>query len=461
MKEPKVAIVIVTWNKVDDVMSLLDSLHNIDYGNFETVVVDNASNDGTSEQIKIRFPNIKLLTNDSNLGGTGGFNRGIDYVMKNIDCKYIWLLDNDVSILENTLLENIKVLEKNEEIGIIGSAIINKDFKNNVVECGARINWTNGWFKPNCRNTNIKKLENNLYVSDYVAICSAVARKDVIETVGLMDERYFLIWDDMDLCTKIKKSGYKVYANPKSVVYHKAYTEKDSMVPDLYYLRRNCLLYFSKYSNFLNLALFNNLNRMTNYYFFLKLNNKELEAQILSDGLKDYFTNTWGHKDYYNFFNNGYSTAKPLKEFEFAENEKVLILNQGSIYSIQKTIDELNKHKNLKIHILTEKQREDLLLNLNYPVITMNRSVSSYIYNFIKISLMGFDIAIQPHKDRISMHSYTCRDTIGFIDDKFFNLNLGRKKIWKIIAAYLLGTMTSVVFSPFIYLQSLRYKEHG
>ena len=92
MNTPKVAIVIVTWNRLSDVVSLIESLSKLNYDNFETVVVDNASSDGTAEELKHRFPSITLLVNDTNLGGTGGFNRGIDHVLKKIDCKYTEIL---------------------------------------------------------------------------------------------------------------------------------------------------------------------------------------------------------------------------------------------------------------------------------------------------------------------------------------------------------------------------------
>ena len=108
---PKIVVIIVNWNKKKDVIKLLSSLKHIDYDNFFTVVVDNASKDDSVESIGRLFPNVELILNSTNLGGSGGFNIGIDYVRKNKKFDYIWILDNDAVVEKNTLSELIKVMQ--------------------------------------------------------------------------------------------------------------------------------------------------------------------------------------------------------------------------------------------------------------------------------------------------------------------------------------------------------------
>jgi len=100
---PKVAIVIVNWNKKSYVCDLLNNINNIDYKHFDTIVIDNSSTDNSVNEIRNKFPEVKLIENESNLGGTGGFNTGIKYALKQNKYKYIWLLDNDVQIEPDTL----------------------------------------------------------------------------------------------------------------------------------------------------------------------------------------------------------------------------------------------------------------------------------------------------------------------------------------------------------------------
>ena len=86
------------YEKKNYVLDLLISLRGIHYDNYQIVVVDNASTDGSVETIRSQFPNVDLIVNSKNLGGTGGFNTGIRYVLKKGGFKYVWLLDNDAEV---------------------------------------------------------------------------------------------------------------------------------------------------------------------------------------------------------------------------------------------------------------------------------------------------------------------------------------------------------------------------
>ena len=246
--KPRVAIVIVNWNKKNEVLDLLQSLREIRYDNYQIFVVDNASTDGSADAIGLKFPEAELIENSQNLGGTGGFNTGIRHVLEDGGFTYIWLLDNDAEIEESSLINNIEVLETHPDAGIVGSLILNKDYRDNIVECGAFIDWKHGTFIPNCRNMELNRIKQDIVNVDYVAICSAVVRVEVLQKVGFMDERYFVIWDDMELGTKVVRAGYKVYANPRSRVYHPSFTEKENIISEFYYLVRNSLLFFSKFT---------------------------------------------------------------------------------------------------------------------------------------------------------------------------------------------------------------------
>ncbi|MGH7791259.1 MAG: glycosyltransferase family 2 protein, partial [Thermodesulfobacteriota bacterium] len=94
LHKPKVAVVIVSWNKKDYLLSLLNSLRNINYEHYEIIVVDNGSTDGSAEAIREEFPDIHTIAHLENIGGTGGFNTGMRYALLEGGFKYIWLLDN-------------------------------------------------------------------------------------------------------------------------------------------------------------------------------------------------------------------------------------------------------------------------------------------------------------------------------------------------------------------------------
>ncbi|OQW94160.1 MAG: hypothetical protein BWK79_07335, partial [Beggiatoa sp. IS2] len=112
---PKILIIIVTWNKKNYVLDLLASLAMQDYPieSIDVLVIDNASTDGTSEAITSQFPQVKLLCNKENLGGTGGFNTGLQWAFAQpLDYyEYLWLLDNDVLVHQQALSALVALLE--------------------------------------------------------------------------------------------------------------------------------------------------------------------------------------------------------------------------------------------------------------------------------------------------------------------------------------------------------------
>jgi GT2 family glycosyltransferase len=111
----KILIIIVTWNKKKYVLDLLAAVNTLEYPkeNLDILVIDNASTDGTVEEIKQDYPDINLICNKENIGGTGGFNTGLSWAFEQPleKYKYLWLLDNDVLVHQHALIELVNLLE--------------------------------------------------------------------------------------------------------------------------------------------------------------------------------------------------------------------------------------------------------------------------------------------------------------------------------------------------------------
>ncbi|MDY6838327.1 MAG: glycosyltransferase family 2 protein [Thermodesulfobacteriota bacterium] len=249
-----VSVIIVTWNKEKDVTRLLEQLRHIDYpeNKYEITVVDNNSSDNTAQSIESRFPSVHLLRNQENLGGAGGFNTGMQWVLENRPgSKYMWLLDNDVLVERNALKELVNVMESRPDAGICGSRIMNTDDRSEILEIGAFIDYRIGESIRNVPKKNRLRDKDVLFEVDYVSACSLLARTELVRKLGLFNDSLFVYWDDKEWGVRFNASGCMVLASNASVVYHPDWTEgrmaDNSKIWRTYYGIRNCLWFFNNY----------------------------------------------------------------------------------------------------------------------------------------------------------------------------------------------------------------------
>jgi len=301
---PAVDVVIVTWNKKNDVVSLLKQLENFDYPDdkLNITVVDNHSSDGTATTIKKDFSAINLIINEDNLGGAGGFNTGMRWVLANRpDTQYLWLLDNDVQLDKKALKELVVVMENNPDAAICGSKIVNIDDHDDVIEVGAFIDYKKGGVKSNKPEDNGKLCHEDIFEVDYVAACSLVARVDAVKKHDIWHEDFFIYWDDMEWGARFKKAGYKVLASNRSIVYHPSWiarTIDNSAIWRNYYRTRNSLWFFNHYTSgfqrYILLARIIVRSMRWAVYALLEANPILSNAYIM--GISDFFHGKYGKK---------------------------------------------------------------------------------------------------------------------------------------------------------------------
>lgn len=253
VEAPMVEAIIVTWNKRDDVIQLLEQLKHIDYPveKLGITVVDNDSTDGTIQEIETFYPSVNLIKNRENLGGAGGFNAGMRWVLENRPaCEYMWLLDNDVLVDKGALRELVAVMNSNREAGICGSKIMNIENPNEVIELGAFFDYTLGNIRRNIPDCIELEDPQAVFEVDYVAGCSLITRTEYVKRLGLWHEHFFIYWDDMEWGARFNAFGYKVLASNASIVYHPSWAGRcadNSAIWRCYYRTRNSLWFFNNY----------------------------------------------------------------------------------------------------------------------------------------------------------------------------------------------------------------------
>ena len=218
MDNPKVSIVILNWNGKKDTIECLDSLKKITYKNYEVILVDNGSTDGSVECLKQLCSGIEFIENEKNLGCAEGNNvavrravvRGTDYVL---------LLSNDTVVHPNFLTELVNVLKNDSSIGIVGPTVYYYSVKDRIQSAGGRICWYRGQ-TPHFTNKDDIKFSQTRDV-DYIMGCALLARSELFKKIGYINKDYFAYWEETDWCARAKKAGYRIVHVPTAKIWHK------------------------------------------------------------------------------------------------------------------------------------------------------------------------------------------------------------------------------------------------
>lgn len=273
-KAPKISIIILNWNGWRDTTECLQSLNRITYSNYEVIVVDNGSTDGSVEHLekaKDVFSKqglfFTLIQNKENLGFAEGNNVAIRQILKRRESDFILLLNNDTVVEKNFLSELIKVAQSKEEIGILGPKIYYYDYqgKKNVIQsAGSAVNLCIGRF-PSAEK--LDKVDNRYVIRvqsvDFVTGACLLIKTEVVRKIGLLDKRFFLLFEDTDWCLRARKAGYSVLYIPKSVIWHKT-SQSVKKISEVYYYTRNLFWFEFKHANYFQLLCF-----LLNYFIFV------------------------------------------------------------------------------------------------------------------------------------------------------------------------------------------------
>lgn len=217
---PKVSIIILNWNGLDDTIECLESLKKIGYPNYEVIVVDNASSGNDVEALRERYRDyIHVIVNDRNYGFSEGNNIGIRYALSKMS-DYIFLLNNDTVVDADVLSELIEVAEQDKKAGILGGKIYYYSSPSRLQSVGGKISWRTGRFKDYSGEEDIGQY-GQVAERDFVYATAMLIKRAVIEKVGFLDSSLFFGMEDYDYCAQAIKAGFKVLYVPGAKVWHK------------------------------------------------------------------------------------------------------------------------------------------------------------------------------------------------------------------------------------------------
>jgi len=215
-KLPYVSILVLNYNGRRWLFSCLSSLLKTEYPQYEIILVDNASTDGSVEFVKKNFPRVKIIKFSQNLGYALAYNIAYKYAKGDI----LVFLNNDTMVSSNWLKEIIKFLSKVRTPIIVGPKICKMYNKRKLDSAGGVVNilgftWSRGYLD----DADDPKY-NKIYEPFYVSGAALIIPKQLFEELGCFDASYFMYCEELDLCWRARLRGYKIIYFPRSIIYH-------------------------------------------------------------------------------------------------------------------------------------------------------------------------------------------------------------------------------------------------
>ena len=337
-KKSLVSIVVLNYNAGKLLLNCIESIKKSSYQNIEILVVDNISSDNSQIECKKKFPDIKLIQNDENLGYCGGNNAGI----KKAEGEFIIILNPD-TIVETNWIDELLNAQKEFGDGLYQPKILSFNEENTIQSTGNMLHIFGFGFARDKGNKVIERKEEIEKVGYASGTCLFTTRK-VLDKIGLLDEFLFLYHDDLDLGWRGAQIGINSFYVPKSKIYHvESYSLKWSS-KKFYWLERNrkyCLL--------------------THYS---KDTYQKMKFSLI---LVDLFVWTF-------YFSKGFLGAKIRAEIDIRKNKKI----------IDRKYHELEKKKTIPDKELIKNFPNEIFVPTNVSQESMNQTFNSILTKLSK-----------------------------------------------------------------------------
>jgi len=249
-----VSIIIVNWNTkallCDCLKSIYKQVGDVD---FEVIVVDNASTDGSVDMVNREFPEVIIISNSENRGFAAANNQGIAIAKG----RYVLLLNSDTIVLGNAVMKTVVFSDSHPECGVVGCRVLNPDKSlqrtcfmfPSILNMLLSLSYLYKLF-PKSKFFGREQMtwwnRNDTREVDVVTGCFMLIRRKAIKQVGIMDERFFMYGEETDWCYRFKQAGWKVMFTPCAEIIHLGGASTEQMKPEMTLQLRGSILLFMK-----------------------------------------------------------------------------------------------------------------------------------------------------------------------------------------------------------------------
>ena len=290
-----IAVILVNWKKYNLTSKCIDSLNKSNYKNFKIILVDNEYSKKSLIDLRNKHKELIVFKEKNNLGFAGGNNIGIRYALEN-DYDYIMLLNNDTEVKENFILPLVERIEKDHSLGAVQPLILNFSNKSIIWNAGGKLNKFLGLTSTRLNNN---KLNSSIVFDDYtdwISGCCILIKSEILTKVGLLDEKFFNYYEDVDWSLRMKNLGYDLGFVKESIIYHhgssssKNKKTKEGVISSKihYFNIRNHILLLKKHKNLFNFfgIVFFQIIKTTSYIFYFLIKFRFNKLTMVLKGLK-------------------------------------------------------------------------------------------------------------------------------------------------------------------------------
>lgn len=323
----KTAVVILNWNGLGFLKMFLGTVIKYSVDNETSVfVADNGSTDGSPEWIAENFSEVNLIRLDKNHGFAGGYNLALDQ----IDARYFVLLNSDIEVTQGWLLPLVSFMDNNPDVASCQPKVLSYNQKDHFEHAGAAGCFIDKFGYPFCRGRVINKVEKDTGQYDnqinifWSSGACMIVKSEAWRKCGGFDDDFFAHMEEIDLCWRFHKAGYRVCFLPESVIYH---------------IGGGTLSYSSPYKTYLNFRnslflLYKNLpdNKLNSVLFIRRILDGLAAVYFLLQGSFSSVASVWrAHIDYYRAMDKLKEKRKAVKKLEINSAHET-VLNKSIVF---------------------------------------------------------------------------------------------------------------------------------
>ena len=274
---PELSVILVSYNDWIHLEKCLQSMKTFPEENLEIIVVDNNSSDGSPDLIKNRFPYVKLLCAEENLGFARASNLGISASSG----EYVLFLNSDTIVNAQAITILLNEMKRNPSMGAVGPALLSGQ-KNYQVSFGKRVDFFCEFIQKGFLNFYYaKKLRSDKKVREvgWLSAACLLVRRKALEEAGRFDENYFLYFEDIDLCCRMRHKGWTLQLCPQAQIIHIGGTSTSlAKSSSRYHYRKSQIYFYRKQNSRISLCLLQVYLWMNFFFSFLFVRRRKGEA---------------------------------------------------------------------------------------------------------------------------------------------------------------------------------------